>query len=56
MINISLTPKILQVDNSGFPQRWIPIETAISYYATDSVMFELGNPVVTYRGGRNSIT
>lgn len=56
MIELLPTPKILQVDASGFPKKWLDVKEAISYYATDSVMFELGNPVITYRGGINRIT
>lgn len=50
------TPKILQVDASGMPQKWISAKDAISYYATDAVIFELGKPVATFRGGYNRIT
>ena len=49
-------PKILKIDASGMPQQWISIEDAISYYCTDMVLYELGSPVVTYRGGINSVT
>lgn len=56
MMQLNPTPKILQVDAAGLPRRWITIEDAVSYYAKDMVMFELGNPVVTYRGGINRLT
>jgi hypothetical protein len=56
MINLNPTPKILQVDASGMPQKWISLKDAVSYYATDMVLFELGNPVTTFRGGYNRIT
>lgn len=56
MIQLNPTPKILQVDAAGLPKRWISIEDAITYYAKDMVIFELGNPVVTYRGGLNRLT
>lgn len=49
-------PKILQVDASGMPQKWISVKDAVSYYATDAVILELGNPVATFRGGYNRIT
>lgn len=56
MIELLPSPKILQVDAAGFPKKWLNVKEAISYYATDSVMFELGNPVVTFRGGINRVT
>lgn len=49
-------PKILQLDVSGMPQSWITIEEAVTYYAKDMVIYELGNPVATYHGGINRIT
>jgi hypothetical protein len=55
MIQVN-TPKILQVDMSGLPKRWISIEKAITYYYKDMVLFELGNPVATIHGGLNRIT
>ena len=55
-MNAIANPNILQVDMSGMPARWISIQEAISYYAKGAVLFELGNPIVTYRGGLNSIT
>lgn len=55
-MNAIVNPSILQVDMSGMPARWISIQEAISYYAKGAVLFELGNPIVTYRGGHNSIT
>lgn len=55
-LNLDITPKILQVDVSGHPKRWITIEAAVSYYAKDMVVFELGNPVATFRGGINRLT
>lgn len=56
MINLNPTPKILQVDAAGMPKKWIPIKDAVTYYATDMVLFELGNPVTTFRGGYNRLT
>ncbi len=49
-------PKILQLDVSGMPQSWITIEEAVTYYAKDMVIYELGNPVATYHGGINRLT
>lgn len=48
---MSITPKILQVDANGHPKHWISFEEAVIYYAKKMVLFELGTPVVTYRGG-----
>jgi hypothetical protein len=56
MTQVGPTPKILQVDMSGLPQDWLSIEDAITYYAKDMVLFELGNPFITYRGGFNRFT
>lgn len=55
-INQHITPKILQVDASGLPKKWITIEDAVGYYARNMVIFELGNSVATYRGGINRQT
>lgn len=54
MMQLNPIPSILKVDLSGVPTEWISIEEAIGYYATDKVVFELGNPVATYRGGSYS--
>lgn len=56
MIQTNPNPKILQVDASGMPKRWITVEDAIRYYATDRVLSEFGNAVKTFRGGFNRIT
>lgn len=53
---IQPTPKILQVAPSGMPKKWITLQEAVSYYASDMVLFELGSPVKTFRGGYNRIT
>lgn len=56
MEQLSCTPKVLQIDSSGMPQQWLHLKDAITYYAMDMVLFELGNPVATYRGGINRVT
>lgn len=56
MIQNIPNPKILQVDASGMPKRWVTVEDAIRYYATDRVLSEFGNPVKTFHGGYNRIT
>lgn len=56
MNQLNHIPNILKVDLSGVPTEWISIEEAVAYYATNKVIFELGSPVATYRGGFNKIT
>lgn len=56
MNQLNPIPSILKVDLSGVPTEWISIEEAIGYYATNKVIFELGNTVATYRGGFNRVT
>jgi 5-methylcytosine-specific restriction endonuclease McrA len=41
---------------SGSPHSWLTIEEAVGYYARDMVIYELGSPVATYRGGINRLT
>jgi 5-methylcytosine-specific restriction endonuclease McrA len=45
---------ILALDISGQPVKWINVEEAVHYYATDKVIFELGDVVATLRGGHNN--
>jgi 5-methylcytosine-specific restriction endonuclease McrA len=42
---------ILALDISGIPRQWISYEDAISYHATQSVAWSMGDIVVKYRGG-----
>ena len=42
---------ILALDSSGTPREWISYDDAISYHATDSVVWSLGDVVAKYRGG-----
>jgi 5-methylcytosine-specific restriction endonuclease McrA len=42
---------ILALDVSGTPRQWISADTAISYHATGSVAWSLGDIVAKYRGG-----
>ncbi len=53
---LKTNPKILQIDVSGMPQKFIEIEDAINHYSTGKVVFELGSPLITYHGGFNNIT
>jgi hypothetical protein len=56
MLGLNYVPKILKLDVSGMPLEWITLEEAVMYYAKDMVIFELGNPVTTFRGGYNRVT
>jgi len=42
---------ILALDVSGTPRQWISHDDAISYHATNSVAWSLGEVVARYRGG-----
>lgn len=55
-MNATPIPRILQLDMSGSPHSWLTIEEAVGYYARDMVIYELGSPVATYRGGINRMT
>lgn len=55
-MKINKGSRILQLDVSGQPNSWLTVEEAISYYAKDQVLYELGSPVVTYHGGINKKT
>ena len=42
---------VLALDISGIPRQWISYDDAISYWATDSVAWSMGDIVAKYRGG-----
>lgn len=42
---------VLALDIGGTPHRWISDNEAVSYHATDSVAWSLGDTVVKYHGG-----
>lgn len=42
---------VLALDISGTPRQWISYDDAISYHATKSVAWSLGDIVAKYRGG-----
>jgi 5-methylcytosine-specific restriction endonuclease McrA len=48
--------QILQLDVQGFPQKWLSLEKATGYFATGSVVWTVGEPCFTMRGGTNSAT
>lgn len=45
--------KILSLDKGGMPRRWLSAQNAIEHYAKGHVLWELGNPIVVFRGGWN---
>lgn len=42
---------VLALDISGTPRQWIGYDDAISYHATESVAWSMGNIVAKYHGG-----
>jgi len=42
---------VLALDISGVPRQWISYDDAISYHATNSVAWSMGEVVAKYRGG-----
>ena len=42
---------VLALDISGTPRQWISLDDAITYWATDSVAWSMGDIVGKYRGG-----
>ncbi len=42
---------VLALDVSGVPRQWISYDDAISYHATNSVAWSMGEVVARYRGG-----
>ena len=42
---------VLALDISGVPRQWISTDDAISYLATNSVAWSMGDVVAQYRGG-----
>ena len=43
--------RVLGLDIAGNPFKWLSIEEAVHYYATDKVIWELGEDLETYHGG-----
>lgn len=46
---------VLITDSTGTPRDWASLEDAACYYARGKVLWEIGNTVANFRGGRNSI-
>jgi hypothetical protein len=47
---------VLQLDSAGVAHRWISIQDAAVYGAKGAVLWAIGAPLVTLRGGRNAVT
>jgi len=45
---------VLQLDVAGVPHRWIGVEDAAIYSAKGLVLWEIGAPIATLRGGINA--
>jgi len=43
--------RVLGLDIAGNPFKWLSIEEAVHYYASDKVVWELGDDLQTFRGG-----
>jgi hypothetical protein len=43
--------RVLALDLSGLPRKWINYEDAVSYFAKDMVKWTLGDVIATFRGG-----
>ena len=48
--------QVLALDQCGLPHQWIGLEDAVFYYAKDLVLYELGDSVKTFHGGRSRLT
>ena len=46
--------RILQLDVQGVPQSWVSAERAAGYYATNDVVWAVGETFMTMRGGINA--
>lgn len=44
-------PRILALDRTGQPNRWLDVETAATYVCKDLVSWSLGDTAATLRGG-----
>jgi hypothetical protein len=45
--------KILALDQTGWPNKWISVEKAMFYHAKNLVAWHVGDPVEIFRGGKN---
>ena len=47
-------PRILRLNIAGQPVEWVPWQEAVCLYARDLVIWTVGDPLVTIRGGHCS--
>jgi 5-methylcytosine-specific restriction endonuclease McrA len=48
-----MTSQVLITDSGGNPKNWVNHETAVCYYARSKVLWEVGDKIRVYHGGRN---
>lgn len=51
-----IMPKILKLDASGQPDKWLDWDEAVVYYAKGDVVWSIGEPAFVARGGHNRLT
>jgi 5-methylcytosine-specific restriction endonuclease McrA len=49
-------PRILRLNLAGYPIEWLSWQEAVCLYARDIVVWTMGNPVLTIRGGISRYT
>ena len=49
-------PRILRLNIAGQPVEWVAWQDAVCLYARDLVMWTVGDPLVTIRGGRSKLS
>ena len=49
-------PRILRLNIAGQPVEWVAWQDAVCLYARDLVVWTVGDPLVTIRGGRSKDT
>jgi hypothetical protein len=46
--------QILITDANGMPREWTDYQTAVCYHARDKVLWDIGDVIKTYTGGKNA--
>ena len=46
-------PRILRLNIAGQPVEWVPWQDAVCLYARDLVVWTVGDPLLTIRGGQS---
>jgi hypothetical protein len=49
-------PRILRLNIAGQPVEWVAWQDAVCLYARDLVIWTVGDPLVTIRGGRSKLS